>query len=70
MASQTADLITSAPEAFPSAWPYTHYNHRDTDSTAPHEDWGYPSMLQFGPFQTYAGNKWLNIYDANSKVRR
>ncbi len=34
MASQVADLITNAPDAFPSQWPYTQYNHRDTPSTA------------------------------------
>jgi hypothetical protein len=62
MASSVADLITSAPDAFPSPWPYTQYNHRDTASAADHKDWGTPSMVRYGPFDTYKGQKWLNIY--------
>jgi hypothetical protein len=62
MASGVADLITSAPEAFPAPWPHTHYNHRDTPSRADHRDWRRPVMDQYGPFDSYQGNQWLNIY--------
>lgn len=62
MADQVADLITSAPEAFPSPWPHPHYNHRGNDSKAPHPTFG-KHMVQYGPFKTYARNQWLNIFE-------
>ncbi len=66
-ASKIADEITSNPEAYPSPWPYTRYNTHGTNSTAPHAKWGYPVKEQIGPFKTYMGDQWLNIYDAKAK---
>jgi len=68
MAGQVADLITSAPDAFPSPWPHKYYNTRPNDSTTPNRNFGAdPVAEQYGPFKTPAGNQWLNIYGNKRK---
>ncbi len=64
MASGIADLITSAPEAFPARWTHKHYNHRPNDSKAPNPNFGpSPVMEQTGPFSVGGnGVRYLNIF--------